>query len=79
MIAPAATSKPTAAGFDFTQIIEVRDDLHLGYAAAVHPIVFGGRATPARGDLLELDPPTADPIPVSQRPATDALQWVRGE
>jgi hypothetical protein len=36
-------------------------------------------ATPARGDLLELDPPTADPRSVSARPATDALQWVRGE
>jgi hypothetical protein len=36
-------------------------------------------ATPARGDLLELDPPTVDPTLSSQRPATDALQWVRGE
>jgi hypothetical protein len=36
-------------------------------------------ATPARGDLLELDPPTADREPLSARPATDALQWVRGE
>lgn len=36
-------------------------------------------ATLAQGDLLELDPPTVDPAPVSSRPATDALQWVRGE
>lgn len=36
-------------------------------------------ATPAQGDLLELDLPTTDPRPASPRPATDALQWVRGE
>lgn len=36
-------------------------------------------ATPARGDLLELDAPAADQRPGSPRPATDALQWVRGE
>jgi hypothetical protein len=36
-------------------------------------------AIPARGDLLDLDTPAADPRDVSATPASDALQWVRGE
>jgi hypothetical protein len=36
-------------------------------------------ATPAQGDLLDLDTPAADPQDASATPASDALQWVRGE
>ncbi len=36
-------------------------------------------ATPAQGDLLDLDTPAADPNGASVTPASDALQWVRGE
>jgi hypothetical protein len=36
-------------------------------------------ATTAQGDLLELDTPPAGPHEVSATPASDALQWVRGE
>jgi hypothetical protein len=34
-------------------------------------------ARPARGSLLELDPPPGQPGPAA--PASEALQWVRGE
>ena len=34
-------------------------------------------ARPARGNLLELDPPPGKPGPAV--PASEALQWVRGE
>lgn len=34
-------------------------------------------ARPARGSLLELDPPPGKPDPAA--PASEALQWVRGE
>lgn len=36
-------------------------------------------ARPAQGDLLDLDTLAADPRDVSATPASDALQWVRGE
>ncbi len=36
-------------------------------------------ATPAQGDLLDLDTPSADPHGTSVTPVSDALQWVRGE
>jgi phosphoserine phosphatase len=36
-------------------------------------------ATPGRGSLLELDPPPEEPDPADATPASDALQWVRGE
>ena len=35
-------------------------------------------ARPSRGSLLELDPPPGQPNP-GAAPASDALQWVRGE
>jgi hypothetical protein len=35
-------------------------------------------ARPGNGSLLELDPPPP-PDPVDATPASDALQWVRGE
>ena len=34
-------------------------------------------ARPARGSLLELDPPPGQPDPAA--PASEALRWVRGE
>jgi hypothetical protein len=36
-------------------------------------------AIPAQGDLMDLDTPAADPHGASATPASDALQWVRGE
>jgi hypothetical protein len=36
-------------------------------------------ARPARGSLLELDPPPGEPDPAGGAPASDALRWVRGE
>jgi hypothetical protein len=36
-------------------------------------------ARPAHGNLLELDAPPDEPDPSSATPASDALQWVRGE
>ncbi len=36
-------------------------------------------ARPGRGSLLELDPPPGKPDPTGAAPASDALQWVRGE
>ena len=36
-------------------------------------------ARPSRGNLLELDPPPGRPDPAGAAPASDALQWVRGE
>jgi hypothetical protein len=36
-------------------------------------------ARPGRGSLLELDPPPGQPDPAGTAPASDALQWVRGE
>ncbi|MFZ2114288.1 MAG: hypothetical protein WAU77_11250 [Solirubrobacteraceae bacterium] len=36
-------------------------------------------ARPSRGSLLELDPPPGRPDPTDAAPASDALQWVRGE
>lgn len=36
-------------------------------------------AKPARGNLLELDPPPGIPDPAGTAPASDALRWVRGE
>ena len=36
-------------------------------------------ARPARGSLLELDPPPGTPDPADAAPASDALRWVRGE
>jgi hypothetical protein len=36
-------------------------------------------AKPARGSLLELDPPPGQPDPTRAAPASDALRWVRGE
>jgi hypothetical protein len=36
-------------------------------------------ARPARGSLLELDPPLGEPDPADTAPASDALRWVRGE
>jgi hypothetical protein len=36
-------------------------------------------ARPARGSLLDLDLPPGEPDPAGATPATDALQWVRGE
>jgi hypothetical protein len=36
-------------------------------------------ARPARGSLLELAPPPGEPNPTDATPASDALQWVRGE
>ncbi len=36
-------------------------------------------AKPARGSLLDLDPPPGEPNPAGAAPATEALQWVRGE
>lgn len=36
-------------------------------------------ARPSRGSLLELDPPPGEPDPAGATPASDALQWVRGE
>ena len=36
-------------------------------------------ATPARGSLLDLDPPPGEPGSTSAAPASDALRWVRGE
>lgn len=38
---------------------------------------YGARL--AQGDLLDLDTLAADPRDVSATPASDALQWVRGE
>jgi hypothetical protein len=36
-------------------------------------------AKPSRGSLLELDAPPGQPDPGGAAPASDALQWVRGE
>lgn len=36
-------------------------------------------ARPGRGSLLALDPPPGEPDPAGTAPASDALQWVRGE
>jgi hypothetical protein len=37
-------------------------------------------ARPGRGSLLEMDPPPGEPDPAAgAAPASDALQWVRGE
>jgi hypothetical protein len=36
-------------------------------------------ARPARGTLLELDPPPGKADPEDAAPASDALRWVRGE
>jgi hypothetical protein len=36
-------------------------------------------ARPGRGSLLELDPPPGKPDADGAAPASDALQWVRGE
>jgi len=36
-------------------------------------------ARPGRGSLAELGPPPAEPDATSDAPASDALQWVRGE
>jgi hypothetical protein len=36
-------------------------------------------ATPARGSLLDLNPPPGEPDPAGAAPASDALQWVRGK
>jgi hypothetical protein len=36
-------------------------------------------ARPARGSLLDLDPPPGKPDPENVAPASDALRWVRGE
>jgi hypothetical protein len=36
-------------------------------------------ARPARGSLLDLDPPPGKPDPAAAAPASDALRWVRGE
>jgi hypothetical protein len=38
---------------------------------------YGARV--ARGSLLELDPPPGEPDPAGASPASEALQWVRGE
>lgn len=36
-------------------------------------------ARPSRGSLQELDPPPGEPDAAGATPASDALQWVRGE
>ncbi len=36
-------------------------------------------ARPARGSLLDLDPPPGEPDPAGAAPASEALRWVRGE
>lgn len=36
-------------------------------------------AKPGRGSLLEMEPPPGEPDPTGAAPASDALQWVRGE
>lgn len=36
-------------------------------------------ARPARGSLLDLDPPPGKPDAENAAPASDALRWVRGE
>jgi hypothetical protein len=36
-------------------------------------------ARPARGSLLDLDPPPGPPDPAGAAPASDALRWVREE
>jgi hypothetical protein len=36
-------------------------------------------ARPTRGNLLQLDPPPGEPDDAGAAPASDALQWVRGE
>jgi hypothetical protein len=36
-------------------------------------------ARPGKGSLLELGPPRDAPDPAGATPASDALQWVRGE
>jgi hypothetical protein len=36
-------------------------------------------ARPARGSLLDLNPPPGEPDPASAAPASEALRWVRGE
>jgi hypothetical protein len=36
-------------------------------------------ARPARGSLLDLDPPPSEPGAAGTAPASDALRWVRGE
>lgn len=38
---------------------------------------YGARL--GRGSLLALDPPPDEPGPAGNAPASDALQWVRGE
>ena len=38
---------------------------------------YGARL--ARGNLLDLNPPPGNPDPTGATPASDALQWVRGE
>jgi hypothetical protein len=36
-------------------------------------------ARPGRGSLLDMDPPPGEPDPAGAAPASEALQWVRGE
>lgn len=36
-------------------------------------------ARPARGSLLDLDPPPGEPESAGAAPASEALRWVRGE
>lgn len=36
-------------------------------------------AKPSRGSLLEVEPPRGEPDASDAAPASDALQWVRGE
>jgi hypothetical protein len=36
-------------------------------------------ARPGRGSLLDLDAPAGEPDPAGAAPASEALQWVRGE
>jgi hypothetical protein len=36
-------------------------------------------ARPARGSLVDLDPPPGEPDPAGAAPASEALRWVRGE
>jgi hypothetical protein len=36
-------------------------------------------ARPSRGSLVDMDPPPCHPDAAGDAPASDALQWVRGE
>jgi hypothetical protein len=36
-------------------------------------------ASPAKGNLAELDPPSGEPNTADPAPVSDALRWVRGE